>query len=46
VRPLFKLENPDQAHRIGNAITFIGVAAWIGLMVVLALLLSLALGWS
>ena len=44
VRPLFKLDNADKAGRLTTTITLTGVAAWIGLMMVLTLLLSLSLG--
>lgn len=44
VRPLFKLESEDKAGRLTTTITLTGVAAWIGLMMVLTLLLSLSLG--
>lgn len=45
VRPLLGVEDPAQAKRVADAVTVAGVAAWIGLMVVLALLLGMLLGW-
>ncbi len=45
VRPLFRLAGDDKVRSLANAITMTGVAAWAGLMLVLVLLLSIALGW-
>lgn len=45
VRPLFRLDDPDRAHHLANSITFTGVVAWIALMLMLAMTLSLVLGW-
>lgn len=45
VRTLLHVDDADAAHHISNRITFAGVAAWIGLMVVMSLVLSLVLGW-
>ncbi|MBL8438476.1 MAG: DUF1282 family protein [Zoogloeaceae bacterium] len=45
VRPLLAVHDPELAHRLANRITFVGVMAWVGMMVVMALLLSVVLGW-
>ena len=45
VRTLLHVADESAAHRMSNRITFAGVAAWIGLMVVMSLVLSMVLGW-
>ena len=45
VRPLFRLEDPAKSHLMANVITLAGVLAWIALMVVLVMLLSVIMGW-
>ncbi len=44
VRPLLGLHDEMQAHKMANMLTFIGIVAWIALMVMLAFLLSVVLG--
>lgn len=44
VRPLLHVSDPRKAHYIAEVVTLAGVAAWIGLLLVSALVLSLALG--
>jgi Yip1-like protein len=44
VRPLLGVGDVDEAHAMANRVTMAGVAAWIALMVVLALLMSVFLG--
>jgi Yip1-like protein len=45
VRPLFQLENQTKSHLMANFIIMAGVMAWIALMVVLVMLLSVIMGW-
>lgn len=45
VRTLLHVDDSDAAHHISNRVTFAGVAAWIGLMVVMSLIISIVLGW-
>lgn len=45
VRPMLKVDDTRKAHYIANVVTFAGIAAWIGLMVISALILSMLLGW-
>lgn len=45
VRPLLQVGDARKAHYIANVVTLAGIAAWIGLMIVSAALLSLFLGW-
>lgn len=45
VRPLLKVDDAHRAHYIANMVTMAGVAAWIGLMIVSAAVLSILLGW-
>lgn len=44
VRPLLGVGDSDEAHSIANRITWAGVAAWIALLAVMALLMSAMLG--
>jgi hypothetical protein len=43
VRPLIKLEDESRAHRMANAMIVAGVLAWLVLMLVFALLLSVVM---
>lgn len=45
VGALLEVDDPDAAHHIANRITFAGVIAWLALMVMLALIVSIILGW-
>lgn len=48
VRPLLKIDDVKKAHYIANVVTFAGIAAWIGLMVISAAILNIAAqlaGW-
>ena len=45
VGPLFQVHDDAKAHRMANLIIVMGVCAWIALMVVLELMLSLVVGW-
>ncbi|HMV00424.1 MAG TPA: Yip1 family protein [Rhodocyclaceae bacterium] len=45
VRPLLKVDDALKCHYIANMVTFAGVCAWIGLMIVCAALLSILLSW-
>ena len=45
VHTLIHVDDTAQAHRIANRVTFAGVAAWVGLVVLMALVLSIILGW-
>jgi hypothetical protein len=44
VRPLIGLQDTRKAHWMANVVTLIGVGAWVALMILLALLLSLVIG--
>lgn len=44
VRPLLRMRDEQQARQMANKVTFIGVVAWLLLMVMLAFLLSVVLG--
>lgn len=44
VRPLLGVNDAGESHAMANRVTMAGVAAWIALMVVLALLMSAFLG--
>lgn len=44
VRPLMALQDEMLAHKMANMVTFIGMVAWVALMVMLAFLLSVVLG--
>lgn len=44
VRPLMRLQDEMAAHKMANMVTFIGIVAWVALMVMLAFLLSVVLG--
>jgi hypothetical protein len=44
VRPLFRLDDPAKARTMANVIIVSGVSAWIALVVVLELMLSLVVG--
>lgn len=44
VRPLLGVADGNEAHAMANRVTMVGVAAWITLMVVMALLMSVFLG--
>ena len=45
VRPLLHVVDQDQARDIASSITIAGVVGWIGLMVLMALMVSAILGW-
>lgn len=45
VRPLLGVTDGILAHRMGNALIFAGVMAWLGLLMVLELLISFVVGW-
>lgn len=45
VRPLLNVADEGKAHRLANAITAAGVAAWLALLLVFLMLLGMALGW-
>ncbi|QID16278.1 YIP1 family protein [Nitrogeniibacter mangrovi] len=45
VRSLLEVDDGELAHRIGNRITFAGVIAWLALMIMMALVVSIMLGW-
>lgn len=45
VKPLLQVSDAEQAHRIANRITVAGISAWIGLMMIMALIVSMVLGW-
>lgn len=45
VRPLLQVHDARKAHYIANMVAMAGVAAWLGLMIVSAAMLSLLLGW-
>lgn len=44
VTPLFKLQDPGKARLMGWFVLMTGIMAWIGLMVVMALILSMVVG--
>lgn len=44
VRPLLHIEDEKTAHYVANMVTMGGIAAWIGLLVASAMILSLLLG--
>lgn len=47
VRPLLHIGDEKTAHYVANVVTGAGIAAWIGLLVVSAMILSMLLGvWS
>lgn len=45
VRPLLRVTDERKAHYIADTVTMAGVAAWIGLMILSAGILSVLLGW-
>ena len=45
VRPLLHIADDRAAHYVANVVTLAGVAAWIGLLVVTGVVLSILLGW-
>ena len=45
VRPLLKVDDADRAHYIANLVTAAGIAAWVGLMIAAAAILSIMLSW-
>ncbi len=45
VRPLLMVDDARKAHYISNMVTMAGVAAWIGLMIISAAILSVLLSW-
>lgn len=45
VKPLFRLEDGEKASRMANVIIVTGVSAWVALIVVLELTLSLVVGF-
>ncbi len=45
VRTLLEVDDGELAHHIANRITFAGVAGWVALMVMMALVSSMILGW-
>jgi hypothetical protein len=47
VRPLLKVDDIRKSHYIANMVTMAGVAAWSGLMIISAAILSMLLvAWS
>lgn len=44
VRPLIGLQDEGAAHKMAHMVTFIGILAWVALMVMLAFFLSVVLG--
>jgi hypothetical protein len=44
VRPLLHISDEKTAHYVSNMVTMAGITAWIGLMVVSAMILSILLG--
>jgi len=44
VRPLIGLQDAKKAHWMAYVVTFVGMLAWVALMIVLAFVLSLVLG--
>ena len=47
VRPLLHISDEKTAHYVANVVTGAGILAWIGLLVVSAMILSILLGfWS
>lgn len=46
VRPLLHVRDAPTAHYIANMVTLIGMAAWVGLLVMAAMLLSVLLGMT
>lgn len=44
VRPLLQISDEKNAHYVANMVTMAGVTAWIGLLVVSAMILSMLLG--
>ena len=44
VRPLLHISDEKTAHYVANMVTMTGIAAWIGLLVVAAMILSMLLG--
>ena len=45
VRPLLRVDDAQKARYIANMVTMAGVAAWFGLMIISAAVLSIVLGW-
>lgn len=45
VRPLLHISDGKRAHHVANLVTLAGVVAWVGLIVVTEIVLSLVLGW-
>lgn len=45
VRPLLHITDEKTAHYVANVVTMAGVAAWIGLLLVAAIILSILLSW-
>ncbi len=45
VRPLLGVTDATLARRMANAITLLGVATWMGLLMLLVMTISLVLGW-
>lgn len=46
VRPLLNVDDTQKTHYIANLVTMAGVAAWIGLMIVSAVILSMLVGYA
>jgi hypothetical protein len=44
IRPIMKLEDEAKAHRMANAVIVAGIFAWVVLMLLFALMLSVVLG--
>jgi len=44
VRPLLHISDEKNAHYVSNMVTMAGITAWIGLLVVSAMILSILLG--
>jgi predicted DNA repair protein MutK len=45
VGTLLEVADADAAHHIANRVTFAGVVAWLALMIMMALVVSIILGW-
>ncbi|HEX5392348.1 MAG TPA: YIP1 family protein [Rhodocyclaceae bacterium] len=44
VRPILRAPDSPHAHKLANAITLVGVLAWIGLIMVMVLMLGMLIG--
>lgn len=45
VRPLLHVADGDKVRDVANSVTMAGVAGWVGLMVLMALIISAIIGW-